>query len=117
MLWVEHDNYYGPDRRRAQQNPLRFHERRQFDSAGPPPSLSSALRHLRLKVLDARGPGMGSFVERTRAIALLAQMQRQPEAAQALTHLSNSLSHNTEYDVRDDIYDDLDRVNTVLRAA
>jgi len=115
MLWVDNEHYFGPDRRQSET--LRIVERRRQNGAGSPPPLSTALRQLRLRVLDARGPGVSAFVNRVQATAVLAEMLDEPEAAFELNNLSLSLDRTCLDDVRQHIYTTLDRAHAVLRAA
>lgn len=115
MLWVDNESYFGPDRRQSET--LRIVERRRANGAGSPPPLSTALRQLRLRVLDARGSGVGAFVNRVQGTALLAEMQNEPEAAVELNALGLTLDRTCIDDARQHIYSTLDRAHAVLRAA
>jgi hypothetical protein len=115
MQWVDNERYFGPDRR--QDETLRFVERRRANDAGMPPPLSTALRQLRLRVLDARGPGVTAFVNRVQGTAMLAEMQNEPEAAHELNALGLTLDRTCLDDVRQHIYATLDRAHAVMRAA
>jgi len=114
MLWVDHDSYFGPDRRRKAAG-MRMRERRRYDLAGLPPSLPIALRQLRMRVLDARGPAAVRFADRAQATALLAQMNDEYEASDELSSLAMTAARGAERDVRPTLYDSLDRTHTVLR--
>jgi hypothetical protein len=93
---------------------MRLRERRRYDYASRPPSLSTALRQLRMHVIDAQGPaGVREFADRTRAVALLAEMAKEHEAAIELQRLSMRLTLSR--DGRPAIYDALDRVQGVMR--
>lgn len=116
MLWVDHDSYFGPDRRR-QPRGFRLIERRQHDCAGDPPSLHNAMRHLRLRVIEATGPMAAQFADRVKATALLASTQNEPEAAFELSSLGESITRHIGQDLRPIIYHKLDRAQAVLRAA
>jgi hypothetical protein len=113
MLWVDQDSYFGPDRRRKHGG-LRMRERRRYDYAGQPPSLSVALRQLRMRVLDARGPGAGSFADRAQATALLAQMNHEYAASDELSSLAMQAARGVERDMRPALYERLDRAHAVL---
>lgn len=115
MLWVDHENYFGPDRR-VKPSALRLRERRRANYAGAPPPLTTALRQLRLRVLDARGGAAMAFADRANALALLAHEQHEPEAADALTSLASTASRGHGNDVRPFLYSGLDRVHAQLRA-
>ena len=115
MLWVDNDSYFGPDRR--QRGSLRFHERRRIDAAGAPPPLSTALRQLRLRVLDAQGAGLNAFVARVHGTAMLAQLQDEPDVAIELNALGSTLRGAALQDARGKIYKSLDRAHDMVRAA
>ncbi len=114
MQWVDQDSYFGTDRRRKSGG-LRVRERRRYDYVGLPPSVTIALRQLRMRVIDAHGPGAARFAERVRAVALLAQMQQEYDASQALAALALIAARGTVHDVRPELYDGLARVHTRLR--
>ena len=113
MLWVDHESYFGPDRRRKSAG-LRMRERRRYDCAGLPPSLPIALRQLRMRVLDARGPGAGHYADRAQATALLAQMNHQMETSDELSSLAMIAARGVNSDVRPSLYDGLDRAHAAL---
>lgn len=114
MLWVDHENYFGPNRR-VKQCGLRLRERRREDYACSPPPLPTALRQLRLRVLEARGGAAQTFANRATALALLAHDQHEPDAADALTSLANTAARGRDHDVRPALYNGLDRVHAQLR--
>lgn len=116
MLWVDQETYFGPDRRQADAG-LRFVERRRVNHAASPPPLATALRQLRLRVLDARGSGVSAFVNRVHGTAALAALQNEPEAANELDKLGVTLDRTCLDDVRPNIYTALDRAHDLLRAA
>lgn len=116
MLWVDHENYFGPDRRNAGGLRL-FYERRKHNCAGDPPPLNVALRNLRLQVLDAHGAGANGFVQRLGSTALLAEMHDEPEAAFELSSLGDSITRHAGEDMREIIYRKIDRAHAQLRAA
>ena len=115
MLWVDNDTYFGPDRR--QHASLRWTDRRHKDCVGTPPPLSTALRQLRLRVLDAQGPGVNAFVNRVQGTALLAELHNEPEVAFELNTLGLVLDRTCLNDARTNIYKTLDRAHAMLRAA
>lgn len=114
MLWVDHQNYFGPDRRHARAG-LRLHERRHDDCAGTPPPLATALRQLRLRVIDARGPGAAIFADRAQSLALLAQMHNEEEVSGALSSLARTAVRARDNDVRPILYAGLDRAQAALQ--
>lgn len=116
MLWVDHENYFGPDRR-SNAGGLRLLERRKHNCAGDPPSLNVALRNLRLQVLDAHGDGAEGFAQRLGATALLAEMHHEPQAAFELSSLGQSIARHSGEDLREIIYLKIDRAHAQLRAA
>jgi len=116
MLWVDCDTYFGPNRRRGE-SCLRLIERRRANCAAPPPPLSTALRQLRLRVLEARGVGVSAFVDRVQGTAALAELQDEPEAACELKNLRATLDRTCLDDVRQHIYASLDRAHALTRAA
>jgi hypothetical protein len=116
MLWVDHESYFGPDRRTNAAG-LRFFERRKQNCAGDPPPLNVALRNLRLHVLDAHGAGSNKFAERLNATAILADMHQEPDAAFELSSLGQSVARHSGEDLRAIIYTKIDRAHAKLRAA
>lgn len=116
MLWVDNDTYFGPDRRGASRG-LRWLDRRQQNSASHPPPLNTALRQLRLRVLDAQGTGVSAFVDRVEGTATLAELQNEPEVAYELNALGMTLNRTCLNDARSNIYKTLDRAHAVMRAA
>lgn len=113
MLWVDHTSYYGPDRRRKAAG-LRVRERRRYNAACDPPSLPIALRQLRLRILDARGPGTAPFIDRLQGAAIIAHIHGEDDASDALSSLAMTLARAQGADVRSALYEGLDRVHTVL---
>ena len=116
MLWVDNDTYFGPDRRQHDGG-LRWTDRRHKACAGTPPPLSTALRQLRLRVLDAQGPGVNAFVNRVQGTAVLAELQNEPEVAFELNNLGLALDRTCLHDARANIYKTLDRAHELMRAA
>ena len=90
-LWVDHDQYIGPDRRQTRSK-RRLSERRQKESAGPRPSLATLLRQIRMRVLEVRNPaGRARFCARAEAAALVADAQGQHRVADILKGLVQGL--------------------------
>ena len=114
MLWVDHQDYFGPDRRTKLAG-LRLRERRRDNCAGNPPHLQTALRQLRMRVIEARGPGADAFAERAQSTALLAQMNDELDAADALSSLAMTAARGRTNDVRPILYEGLDRAHAALR--
>lgn len=92
-------------------------ERRRENYAGPAPSLSIALRQLRMHVLDATGEAAPAFANRLRAVALISRMHNEPGVANALTQLAASLAAARGADVRQHLYAGLDRAHALRRNA
>ena len=114
MLWVDHTNYYGPDRRLKAQG-LRLRERRRDNVAGNPPPLSTAMRQLRMHVIDARGPGAEYFADRANGVAMLADVSGEHDAAVALSALAITAMRGRERDVRESLFHGLDRAHAQLQ--
>lgn len=113
MLWVDHDSYFGPDRRRKLGG-MRIRERRGYDYAGHAPPLNTALRQLRMRILDAQGPGAGKLADRANAVATLALYHGENDAAQELSALAATALRGRNNDARPALYRDLDRVHAAL---
>lgn len=113
MLWVDHQGYFGPDRR-VKPAGLRMRERRRVNCAGTPPPLHTALRQLRMRVIDARGPGADTFADRVQSVALLAQMQDEHDASDTLSSLALTAARGRERDVRPSLYEGLDQAYAAL---
>lgn len=113
MLWVDQDSYFGPNRRLAPPK-LRLRERRREDHAVPPPHLPTALRQLRMRVMDARGPGATAFADRVQSVALLAQFKNELDAADTLSSLALTAARGRDRDVRPILYQALDRAQAGL---
>ncbi len=108
--WVDQQSYFGPDRRR-QRGGLRMRDRRSDNLAGRPPCLRTALRQLRLRVIDAYGPsGMNAFIQRTQGVIVLAEQHREAEVVRMLSSMSAQLGRAGNRDARQSIYQYLDRV-------
>lgn len=116
MLWVDHDNYFGPDRRRKLGG-IRIRERRRYDCAGSVPPLNTALRQLRMRILDAQGPGAGRLADRANGVATLALHHGEHDAAHELSAFAATALRGRNGDLRSSLYKDLDRVHTALHDA
>lgn len=113
MLWIDHQCYFGPDRRSARGG-LRLRERRREDYAGKPPPLATALRQLRMRVIEAEGEaGIAAFAARAKQTAALAAAQQQNRAAQMLTAIANQLP-GKRGDVRQALYRALDQIQATI---
>jgi hypothetical protein len=105
--------YIGPDRRKARS--MRLVNRRKDDLSGPPPSIATALRQLRIKVFETDSPaGMKDFIERCRAVAILANEANERPVANVIMDMARKLEKVNGQDVRDKIYPILDRAVGVL---
>lgn len=114
MKWIDHPNYFGPDRRRAWFGVCMV-DRRLDNFTGPPPPLSRAMRQLRQYVLDAHGERLDIFITRVESTALLARMNNEPETSAALLRLAAVAYLGKCRDVRSDLIDMLDRAHALLR--
>lgn len=108
--WVDHKNYVGPDRRRKRG--IRLNERREYDYGGAAPSLSAAVRQLRMHVLDAHGPeGAAKFVQRVNAVAGLAAQVNELKAAAHLHKIAQVMTQQgASRDMRNALYPALEKV-------
>jgi hypothetical protein len=113
MLWVDYQDYFGPDRRRASAA-LRLRERRRENYAGAPPALNVALRQLRMHAIDAHGSGLGLFASRVKSCAMLAAETGFFEVSGELAALSAHLAGPCGGDPRDEIYDAICRAEAAL---
>lgn len=116
MLWVDHANYFGPDRRRKLGG-MRLRERRRYDCAGSPPPLPTALRQLRMRILEARGAEAATLSDRALGVAMLAADCGEDDAAAELSAFAATALRGRNGDVRQYLYAELDRVHASLRAA
>jgi hypothetical protein len=115
MLWVDNASYFGPDRRRTKSG-LRVLERRRENYASPTPSLSIAMRQLRMHVLDAQGANATRVMQRLRGVALIARAHGEIATSNALNVLADGLGR-ARGDMRQQLYTGLDRAHALLRAA
>lgn len=116
MLWVDHESYFGPDRRRKLGG-LRVRERRRHDCAGHARPLNTTLRQLRMRILEARGPAAAALSDRALAVANLAAAQGEHEAAHELSVFAATALRGRNSDVRPTLYRVLDQVHAVLHDA
>lgn len=78
--------------------------------------MSTALRQLRMRVLDARGAaGTSAFIDRTNAVARLASVNNEREAAQILMSLAAVVTRARDQDIREAMYVHIDRAQAALR--
>ncbi len=95
---------------------MRWRERRREECVGPLPSLRTALRQLRVRVLDAdTRVGLLAFEARATAIALLANAQdRRPVGDILMTLVRRLASAPLGADPRPMIYSALGRAEVLL---
>ncbi len=111
--WIDHQSYFGPDRRLHAV--FRVRDRRKLNLSSLPPTLPRALRKLKLGVLDARGrKGVGDFADLARNVAILADLYDAPDVSDRLTWLARRLYAHRDEDMRPMIYDALDRLHAAM---
>ncbi len=116
MLWVDSDQYFGPDRRRGHK--LRMLDRRKDNRAQRPPSVPTALRQLRFRVIDATPAGAEAFATRMEGVARLAQADHEQRASAMLSKLAQHVAtRGKQVDLREKIYGHIDQIYAALRAA
>jgi hypothetical protein len=116
LRWVDHFNYFGPDRRGGDFS-FFFLERRRAKNIGKPPALHTALRQLRVRLANAKdAEGRSALQERMTATALLAEAQGFSAVAEALKTLASDLegSHDHEVDPRPRLHAELNRIESML---
>jgi hypothetical protein len=107
-------SYIGPDRRKARAG-MRLVNRRRDDLSSPPPSVATALRQLRVYVLQADSvDGMKNFIERCKAVAILANEANERPVANVIMDMARKLEKVNGQDVRDKIYPIIDRAVAAL---
>jgi hypothetical protein len=112
--WVDYKDYFGPNRRRGRNK--RLLDRRKDDVVGNPPSLRTALRQLRLRVMDTqKRAGADAFLMRVQATASLAAAHGEDKVARMLMQLAKHLARANGADVRQQIYDALDTVTAAVQ--
>lgn len=113
MRWVDVKSYIGLDRRNR--GGFRLFDRRAEKAGMAPPSLSTALRQLRLRCLDTHdAEGLAAFCSRALAVMKLAEAYGDVELALSLSRLVEELQQRTDYDA---IAEDLERIMTDIEAA
>jgi hypothetical protein len=101
MLWVESDDYVGPDRRRR--GDFRLIDRRRSNLAREAPSLAVLLRQLSLQTLDVRlgdGATLAKCLARIDAITALARDRSETGAALWLEALAGKIRRTHQSRVR-----------------
>lgn len=91
-------------------------ERRRENYAGSAPSLSIAMRQLRMRVLDAQGTAAPAFADRLRGVAEIARLQNEPAVSNTLNQLAAALAGARGADMRPQLYAGLDYAHAALRA-
>lgn len=94
--------------------PLRLFEQR--PQAEPLPPLLTAMRQLRLQVLDAQGEAAAPFASRTLAIAALARENGEHETSAMLMKMVAVAEIGVHLDVRSDLLDLLDLAHAALNS-
>jgi hypothetical protein len=94
MSWIDDDDYFGPDRRRARR--LRLFDRRHHDTAHEPPSLGALLRKLQHWASNVAGEGIDGIARyraRVQTVAKLAGERGEPGVEAWLSELDRELEH------------------------
>jgi hypothetical protein len=112
MDWVDYKDYFGPDRRRGRNK--RLLDRRKEEVSGRPPSLRTALRQLRMRVLEAEGAGTEAFIARVQAVVTLAAIHDEPKAGEMLSRMALHLMRSKSLDVRQQLYRALDKIQEAI---
>jgi hypothetical protein len=113
MDWVDYKAYFGPDRRRGRGK--RLLDRRKDNVAGRIPALRTALRQLRMRVLDTQTPeGAEAFVQRVQATVTLAAIHDEPKAGDMLSRMAIHLMRANGADVREQLYRALDKIQDAI---
>ncbi|MEQ1618185.1 MAG: hypothetical protein ABL883_07555 [Terricaulis sp.] len=112
MDWVDYKDYFGPDRRRGRNK--RLLDRRKDDISTRAPSLRTALRQLRMRVLEAEGAGAEIFIQRVQAVVTLAAIHDEPKAGDMLSRMAIHLMRANGADVREQLYRALDKVQDAI---
>jgi hypothetical protein len=113
MRWVDHANYFGPDRRSVFS--VFFLERRKEQADGSPPPLHAALRQLRMRVLDADDAQSRTLLcERLIATAILADSQGHTRIGDLLVSLAHHLEEQADdADPRQVLHAELNRAEAM----
>lgn len=115
MRWVDNNKYVGLDRRRRRA--VRLLERRESSDAAQPPAIRTALRQLRMRVLEVNDQdNLDRFRERAQAVANLAAVQGLEEIASLLAVFAASLADKSLMlgDLQEALYAELDRIEALL---
>jgi hypothetical protein len=112
MDWVDYKDYFGPNRRSGRSK--RLLDRRKEEVAGRPPSLRTALRQLRMRVLEAEGAGADAFILRVQAVVTLAAIHDEPKAGEMLSRMALHLMRAKGLDVRQQLYRALDKIQEAI---
>jgi hypothetical protein len=116
LRWVDHFNYFGPDRR-GEDFSFFFLERRRAKGVGKPPPLRTALRQLRVRLMNAEDADDQTLLrERLVATALLADAQGFDEVGRSLRTLASNVDSSLEHDgdPRPRLHNELNRIESML---
>ena len=115
MDWVDYKGYFGPDRRGGRRGGRLLNRRKEADVASRPPSLRTALRQLRMRVLETQTPaGAEEFVQRVQATVTLAAIHDEPKVGDMLSRMALHLMRANGADVREQLYNALDRIHAAV---
>lgn len=117
MKWIDHPNYFGPDRRRSRFAVRLLERRAENHYVCDPPPLNTALRLLKQHVIEAHGDRLDIFITRTESVALLARMNGEPGLSEALLRIAAVAAIGRGRDVRSDLIDMLNRAHTMMSSA
>lgn len=115
MDWVDYKGYFGPDRRRGRGGGRLLNRRKEQDVSSRLPSLRTALRQLRMRVLETQTPeGVEEFVSRTQATVTLAAIHDEPKVGEMLSRMAIHLMRANGADVREQLYSAIDRIQAAI---
>lgn len=108
MRWIDGQAYVGPDRRGKRG--ARLLERRRADYAGNAPALSTAIRQLAMRVIDAHSPeGRKAFSHRAKAVLTLAEAERNRGVGDILRGVIRKVDGPSVGDIRAQLEAELSR--------
>jgi|CXWL01.1.fsa_nt_gi hypothetical protein len=113
MDWIDYKSYFGPSRRRGRGT--RLLDRRKDDVSGRPPSLRTALRQLRMRVIETQNAaGVEAFIARVQATVTLAAIHDEPKVGDMLSRMAIHLMRANGVDVREQLYNAIDRIQAAV---
>lgn len=113
MDWVDYKGYFGPDRRGGRSK--RLLDRRKESVSTRAPSLRTALRQLRMRILEAEGAaGVEAFIARTQSTVTLAAIHDEPKVGDMLSRMAIHLMRAGDADVRQQLYTALDQIQAAV---